>query len=77
MNKTILYIEYGVELTMNERGEHFLSVLVGGVGQYELMFKLTPEELNLYREFGDYYIKKLGLDICRDPSRFKDRHVEA
>jgi hypothetical protein len=77
MNKTVLYTEYGVELTKNERDEHFLSVLVGGVGQYELMVKLTPEELRLYREFGDYYIKKLGLDICCEPSRFKDRHLEA
>jgi hypothetical protein len=75
MSKTVLYTEYGVELCKNEREEHFLSVLVGGVAQYGFTVMLTPEELNLYREFGDYYVQKLALDICREPSKFKTRHV--
>jgi hypothetical protein len=33
MSKTILYTEYGVEFSKNERDEHFLSVLVGGIAQ--------------------------------------------
>lgn len=77
MSKTILYTEYGVEFSKNEHDEHFLSVLVGGIAQYVLTVRLTPEELSLYREFGDYYIKKLELDICHEPSKFRDRHVEA
>ena len=77
MSRTILYTEYGVEFSKNEHDEHFLSVLVGGVAQYEVTIRLTPEELSAHREFGDYYIQKLGTDICDDPSRFRDRHVDA
>jgi hypothetical protein len=75
MNRTILYTEYGVELAKNAREEHFLSVLVGGIGQYEETVMLTPEELSWYREFGNYYIQKLALEICRVPSKFKDRPI--
>ncbi len=75
MSKTVLYTEYGVEFSKNKREEHFLHVLVGGIAQYGVTVMLTPEELSLYREFGDYYIQKLMLDICREPSKFRDRDV--
>jgi hypothetical protein len=47
------------------------------VSHSDLTVRLTPEELSLYREYGDYYIQKLGLDICHEPSKFRDRHVDA
>ena len=73
MKKRVLYTEYGVELWKNQREEHFLCALVGGVGQYEMTVQLTAEELALYHEFGNHYIQKLALDICREPSRFSGR----
>lgn len=74
MSKTVLYKEYGVELSKNERDEHFLDVLVGGIALSGIKVMLTPEELSLYREFGDYYVQKLMLDICHEPSKFRNRH---
>jgi hypothetical protein len=76
MSRTVIYTEYGVEFWKSECDEHFLSVLVGGIAQYGMTVRLSPEELSLNREFGDYAIQKLALDICREPSKFRDRHVE-
>jgi hypothetical protein len=75
MSKTVLYSEYGTELSSNDRGEHLLAVVVGGIAQEMVTVVLTAEELSLYREFGNYYVQKLALDICREGHKFRGRHA--
>lgn len=76
MAKTTLYSKDYTELTRDEHGEHFLSVVVGGIGQMLITIALTAEELGYYREYGDYYVEKLALDICRNPEKFQSRALK-
>ena len=76
MSKTVLFTEYGTEFVKNEREEYFLSVLTGGIAQYHLTVMLSSEEVHYYHEFGDYYVQKLALDICHEPSKFEERQVQ-
>lgn len=73
MARTTLYSKDYTELTLDEHGEHLLSVVVGGIGQTLITIALTAEELSYYREYGDYYVEKLALDICRNPENFQSR----
>jgi hypothetical protein len=69
----IVYSDYGVELTRDSAGRHFLTVLVGGIAQSEITVALTQEEEALVREFGNYFVEKLALDISRSPAAFRHR----
>jgi hypothetical protein len=72
---TTLFKDDSVEFASNEHGEHFLTVLCGGIALYECRVKLTPEELAFIRDFGGHYIQKIAADISHDPQKFKDRFV--
>ena len=72
---TTLFKDDSVEFVRDGQGDHFLIVLCGGVAMYDCRVRLTPEELALIRDFGDYYIQKLAADISHEPDRFRDRFV--
>lgn len=56
-----------------KRGEWVLSVLCGGIGQYERTLVLTTEEVARVEEWGRYYVEKLALDVAKEPSLFGAR----
>ena len=42
----------------------FISVLCGGVGQYERMIKLRDEEIAAFRKSGEKGLSRLVREIC-------------
>ena len=76
MKMTVLYSDFGFELTRNERDDFFLSVLVETAPPRRMMIQLTTAELNLYLEVGEFFVRKLALDVCRQPERFIHRALK-
>jgi len=73
MNKTVLYSDFGLELTRDDRDDFFLSVLVETAPHRKVTLKLNSSEVTLYLEVGEYFVRRLALDICREPERFAHR----
>ena len=75
MKTTVLYSDFGFELTRNERDDFYLSVLVETTPPRRIIIQLTTVELNLYLEVGEFFVRKLALDVCREPERFIHRDL--
>ncbi len=75
MNKTVLYSDFGLELTRDDREDFFLSVLVETAPHRRVTLKLNSSEVTLYLELGEYFVRRLALDVCREPERFAHRMV--
>ena len=75
MKTTVLYSDFGFELTRNECDDFFLSVLVETAPSRRITIQLTTAELNLYLEVGEFFVRKLALDVCREPERFIHRDL--
>jgi hypothetical protein len=58
-----------------EGDRRVLTVLVGGVAQYDLSVELTPEERAGYDTQGVAGLKRLIADIQEHPSRYRARKV--
>lgn len=50
-----------------------LSVVCGGVGVYELNFKLTVDEATNYRQSGSAYVDQLACAVRATPTSFLTR----
>lgn len=76
MNKTVLYSDFGFQLTRDDRDDFFLSVLVETAPHRRVTLKLNSSEVTLYLELGEYFVRRLALDVCREPERFAKRMVD-
>ena len=56
-----------------EGGSHFLSVMCGGIGMYERVVKLTPDEMERYRSQGNHVLDDLRRRIATGDDMFAGR----
>lgn len=56
----------------DEKGELWIEVLCGSIGLYEVLVKLLPDEVNLYRKRSSF-LEDLAFQISKDPEKYKNR----
>ena len=56
--------------------KYFLEVVCGGVGMFELIIQLTPDEVAKFLEGGEAYISSLALEISQNHTAYMNRKVE-
>lgn len=64
------------ELFVDSSGKHFLNVLCGGIGVFDVCIALTNDELERYQEWGDFFIQKLAREIQSSPQTFASRAAQ-
>ncbi len=69
-NSKLLYI-----LEVDKDEALFLAVTCGGVGMYDVKFKLTVEERGQYLEDGDTFLDRLALQITKSSSDFDGQAI--
>ena len=73
--RVLLAERVGFEFFIDLSGRYFLDVLCGGIGLFNICIELNEDEINRYREWGDFFIQKLALDIQHSPGSFRSRAV--
>jgi hypothetical protein len=53
-------------------GTHYLDVLCGGAGLYEVRIRLMPDEVKEAQDRWDV-LDSLALKVCRNPEAFSER----
>ena len=74
--RVLLSEHMSFEFYTDSSERYFLEVLCGGIGMFNMCIALTDDELERYREWGDYFIQKLALDIQRSPNSFVQRAIQ-
>lgn len=53
-------------------GEYYLSVLCGTVGLFDVLVKLTENQIQLYKKDGELFLDKFAQEIRDSPSQYMD-----
>ena len=69
----VLFHEYGLELREGENDSLILSVLCGGIGEYDVEFTLNHQERAEYDRDGEFFLHKIAADVRHSPSDFINR----
>ena len=60
-------------LELSEHDQHYMNILVGGFAMSSVYIVLTDKEVKLWKEFGDYYLDKIALEISKDSNYASSR----
>ena len=56
-------------------GFYYMNALVGGIAMSTLYFSVTSKEVDYWKEYGDYYLEKIFLEVARNSEVAKARNL--
>lgn len=79
MNEKVIFTDQKnrYQLCQDEIGNLYISVVCGGIGLYEIKFKLNEEEVEYYRKFGKKSLDDLSYNVAKNTEFYLERVVKA